>query len=68
MLRGLARFFVEKEELRMTQFPKETLKTDVADKDKEALRLAGQAFVNACEKGFLSEEKYGALGRQLMEV
>lgn len=68
MLRGLARFFVEKEELRMTQFPKETLKTDVADKDKEALRLAGQAFGNACEKGFLSEEKYGALGRQLTEV
>lgn len=67
MLRSLARFFVEKEELRMTEFPEKTLKTDIAQKDKEALQLAGQAFVKACEKGFLSEEKYGALGRNLME-
>lgn len=67
MLKGMARFFVEKEELRMAQFPEEVLKTDVAHKDREALQMAGQALVNACEKGFLSEEKYGAMGRCLME-
>lgn len=67
MLKGMARFFVEKEELRMTQFPEEVLKTDVAHKDREALQMAGQALVNACEKGFLFEEKYGAMGRCLME-
>lgn len=65
MLRDLACFFVKEEALYMTQFPEEALKTDVAHKDTEALRLAGQAFVNACEKGFLSKEKYGALGRCL---
>ncbi|MDE6129726.1 MAG: hypothetical protein K2G16_11130 [Lachnospiraceae bacterium] len=68
MLKDMARFFVEKEELCMTQFPEEALKTDVAHKDKEALQLAGQAFVNACEKGFLSEEKFGAMGRCLTIV
>lgn len=66
MLGSLAGFFVEKEELQMTQFPRETLKTDVTHKDRAALRLAGQALTAACEKGFLSEEKYGALGRCLL--
>lgn len=66
MLRNLAHFFVEKEELYMTQFPTEMLKTDVMNKDREALRTAGEALGAACEKGFLSEEKYGALSRSLL--
>lgn len=66
MLRNLARFFVEKEELCMTQFPTEMLKTDVANKDGEALRTAGRALGAACEKGFLPEERYGALSRSLL--
>ena len=66
MLRRLARFFVEKEELHMTQFPTEMLKTDITNKDKEALKTAGRALGAACEKGFLPQERYKALSKSLL--
>lgn len=65
LLRETAALLVEKEQLAMTAFPEAHLKTDVSGKEKDALKLAGSALVEACEKDFLSAEKYAAMGREL---
>lgn len=65
LLKETVQLVIEKENLEMTAFPEKRIKTDLSGRNRKALKLAGEAIAEACEKGFLFAEKYETLGQQL---
>lgn len=68
LLKETAALFIQKEQIVMTAFPTEQIKSGLEQKDTAALKLAGGALLKACEHDFLSAEKYGAMGKELSEL
>lgn len=68
LLKENIKLFIQKEELILSRFPKEELKTDLSGRETKDFREAGEAIVRACERDLLSAEKYQILGRCLKEV
>ena len=59
MLRNLARFFVEKEELRMTQFPTEMLKLMLQIRMEKRYGLQGGRLALHVKKDFCLKKGMG---------
>lgn len=66
LLRRAAAVFTKNEQIVMAQFPTPHIK-QCAGTDTQALKRAGETLLRACEEGFLSEERYGVMARELAE-
>ena len=63
LLKKYTKYVIAKEELVLTEFPENALKSDVSGKDSAALSMFGKAVLAACERDLLLAEKYEAVGK-----
>lgn len=68
LLKKNVKLFIQKEELILSRFPKEELKTDLSGRETGSFKAVGEAIALACEKDLLSTEKYQVMGRCLQEI